>query len=278
MIAEDTKVTKNFRLSQLWDVVQNKGLMRLRSCASDGSLYNSDCITVRDTGVLPLVRIVTRLGYKIEAFETQKLLCPDNKYHKISELSAGSLVQVNGAFVLRKDITDEQLQQKYLVENMSSQQIADEFGQDFQSVRARLKTMGIYRMRLNDYDAGKHDSRHVVANVKKAPAANPYKESRRVPEVIYVRHPKASIGETSVCELCSRSGNLKHCLDQAYHKAELTVCVECRDKLQKGWYVGTVAHSDIVVSASECSPKQTYEVVMLAPDRNYVAGGFIAYG
>lgn len=85
-----------------------------------------------------------------------------------------------------------------------------------------------------------------------------------------------------ICELCSRSGKL-----EVYHRDEDTtnnsdenlikLCLNCHKKIHCGWWVGTIAHLDTVVSILSVGWEDLWDLEMEDPFANYVANGFVVH-
>jgi thymidylate synthase (FAD) len=168
----DTEVLKGRTIKELFDraatpqgKTHNKTL-RLRSCDGNGNIVPNKMVAVTHKGVGGVYMLTTSLGYRIKATADHKFLQPDGSWVELRHLKEGGSLMVNGRLSLLR-IPDEELQQRYLTDGLSPQEIADEYSAPYQTVIRRLKWLGIFKKRLNDKNPEKYQRGHSAESVDK---------------------------------------------------------------------------------------------------------------
>lgn len=97
-------------------------------------------------------------------------------------------------------------------------------------------------------------------------------------------HNEARIlkAHTKACELCGSCVRLEvHHKDKNRSNNNLNnlikICCKCHNLLHHGWYVGTKAVKDTIVSIIYVGEEDVYDLEMKSPYNNYVANGFVVH-
>jgi len=88
--------------------------------------------------------------------------------------------------------------------------------------------------------------------------------------------------EIKCCELCGKEGKLEvHHIDRDINNNDcsniIKACINCHNKLHFGWNIGTIAHSDKIVSIEFVGIEDVYDIEMESPFHNYIANGIVVH-
>lgn len=175
-VVGDTVVhPKGKTIRELWNRQQSESChdkthlktIRLRSVDDSGRIIPNRLIRVfRRDGPQQVYRITTHQGYSLVCTAAHELLSPDGRFYRLEELTVGDMVMVNGRLSLLA-ISDEVLAELYEERGQSPSEIAEAFDVPYNSVRRRLKQLGIFVKHKNDKDPAKYNKNHTAASIEK---------------------------------------------------------------------------------------------------------------
>lgn len=322
-LAGDTEVRKGRTVKELYERsllkrgrAYNRRFM-LRSCGTDGVIVPNEMVDVWYKGRAPIFEVESSLGYRIKTTENHEFCTPSGEYVRLSDLTEGDEVMVNGRPSLLC-IDDDVLQSDYVVHGLSPQEIAEQYGAPYRSVLRRLKALGIFEKHRNDKNYEKYNRGHTVESYQKMRSIilAQYENGRtpwnkgltetenesvsRQADALRSYHWNNGFAEQNSnwkggvsqsyysrlkvglnCELCGANAIETHHKnsDRRDNCIEniVRVCGNCHDKLHAGWHVGRVAHPDRIVRITPIGVDDVYDIEMSAPINNFVANGFIVH-
>lgn len=145
------------------DKTHNKTL-RLKSCNDNNIIVYNKPLEILYKGKAPVYEVKTQLGYSIKTTLNHKFLSENGDFKKLSDLSVGDYVSVNGRPSL-VEVSDSELLSLY--ETMDTNSIAQFLGCPATSVRRKLKELCVFEKRKNDSNKEKYLKNHIKETYKK---------------------------------------------------------------------------------------------------------------
>ena len=154
--------------------------LRIKSCDENGIIISNKIENIMYKGKNEVYELNTELGYRIKCTLNHKFLTTCN-YKKLSELSVGDSIMVNGRPLLL-NINNEQLTYLYNDCGLSPQEISKETNSAYRTLLTRLKELGIFTAKKNDKNKEKYQKNHTKSSFVKMRniILNQYNNGRKV--------------------------------------------------------------------------------------------------
>lgn len=258
-------------------------LIRLRSVDPEGRIVPGRIKRIIDTGKQDLFQIKTRCGRVLCATGKERFFTSKG-WMRLDDLQAGDRVYVNG---LPAYANEEWLRQKYLVENLTRQEVAALAGISDSYLGVHLRRLGLQKpkaqypgRRPGHGVPGMHgeEGRRNIAERMTGEGNPRWKGDAVGANGGHLRAQK--LFRLGVCDCCPADAVERHHLneDPTNNAPDNVVCLctKCHKAHHAGQAVTTILSSPIE-SMIAVGMAKTYDIEMESAPHNFVANGFVVH-
>jgi thymidylate synthase ThyX len=288
-------------VKQLFDLAQKdkSKLPYVRSVNEKGEIVKNKIADVWWSGHRTVYRVTSELGFEIVTTDNHRFLTPDG-YKELSDLNAGDSVMMNGIPAYQ---SKDWLTQKYVEEGLFIEDIANQAGCSYHTIRAWVRKHGIKvpRKEISRRSIAKHgvfgkgETKETnpklaerASKVKAALSGKPayargsnhhaYKGENITNNAGHWRGRKAI--EKRSCSICDGQEKL-----EVHHKdgdpknndpSNLVVVCQKHHQMYHGKHVLLAAHPVKIAKIEELPPEDVYDIQMLN-ESNLVVSQFVVH-
>ena len=291
---------KKKSIADIYNMAQQYKDMILVRCVDENTgLLNYDHFTaITDMGIKPVYEVTTDFGYKVKTTADHLFLCEDGTWKKLSDLSVGDRIMVNGEPLYRDK---DWLYEQYWTNNKSQAEIAEMCGVGKDCIRKWVSTFNITKpmgswtigveppnkgktkdnyeplMRSSIHGKGKHSNPESVkhgperAGWKGDDAADSSKRGR-----VYRNNVR-----TGICQNCGFHGatefhHVHKNLSEYMGENIQELCHACQKAIHKQETRERIIPNKIV-SIAPAGNERVYDISMAGEHHNFIGNGFVLH-